>query len=69
MFKINNKDTRSAPWGRSVTFIVNFENIWHLVLLLLLLTLRMEFPAEIRIDIFNPIHANFPFSYARKSEK
>ena len=33
MFKVNNKD---------VVFIFNFEHIWHLVLVLLLLTLNMQ---------------------------
>ena len=42
MFKVNNKDTRMMPrrqWHRSGVLIVNFEHIWHLVLLFLLLTL------------------------------
>ena len=36
MFKVNNKDTI-----KSGVFIVNFENISHLVLVFLLLTLNM----------------------------
>ena len=35
MFKVNNKDTRTG------IFIVNFEQISHLVLVFLLLTLNM----------------------------
>ena len=38
MFKVNNKDTRTTPWGRSGVFLVNFEHISHLVLVVLLLT-------------------------------
>ena len=43
MFKVNNKDTRMKR--RSGVFIVNFEHISHLVLVFLLLTLNMYFPA------------------------
>ena len=39
IFKVNNKNTRIMPMGRSGVFIVNFEHIPHLVLLVLLLTL------------------------------
>ena len=39
MLKVNNKDTRPTPMGRrSGVFIVNFEDISHLVLVFLLLT-------------------------------
>ena len=41
MLKVNNKDTRKTPSRRSVVFIVNFEHISHIVLVLLLLTLDM----------------------------
>ena len=52
MCKVNNKDTRTTPklpikiperrhWRRSGVFIVNFEHISHLVLVLLLSTLNM----------------------------
>ena len=37
MFKVNKKDTRT--WSPSGVFLVNFEYISHLVLVLLLLTL------------------------------
>ena len=40
MLKVNNKDTRTTL-RRSGIFIVNFEQILHLVLVLLLLTLNM----------------------------
>ena len=55
MFKVSNEDTRTRfeicskliiktterhQWGRSGVFIVNFEQISHLVLVFLLLTLR-----------------------------
>ena len=33
MFKFNNKDTRTASAIRSGVFIVNFQYIWHLVLI------------------------------------
>ena len=55
MFKVNNRNTitrcelgsklTKTPerrWRRSGAFIVNFEHIWHLVLVLLLLTLSKE---------------------------
>ena len=32
MFKVNNKNTRTTPWHRSVVFIINFEHISYLVL-------------------------------------
>ena len=44
MFKVNNKDTRTAPddgWRRSGVFFVNFEHISHLALVFLLLNLNM----------------------------
>ena len=58
-FKVNNGKTRTMceiyskltiktperrHWRRSSVFIVNFEDISHLVLVLLLATLNMEFP-------------------------
>ena len=46
MFKVNNKDTRTMPfgaiWRRSGVFIVNFEHILRLALMFLLLTLRRQ---------------------------
>ena len=36
MFKVNNKDTRTAP-----IFVVNFEHITHLILVFPLLALSM----------------------------
>ena len=47
MFKGNNKDTRTTPerWRRSGVFIVNYEHIFYLLLLFLLLTLNMLLPA------------------------
>ena len=38
MFKVNNKDTKTTPFG---VFIVNFEHVSHLALVFLLLTLNM----------------------------
>ena len=42
MLKVNNRDARKVPerrqWRRCGTFIVNFEQISHLVLVFLLLT-------------------------------
>ena len=40
MFKVNNKNTKTTRhWRHSGVFIVNFEHISHLFLVLLLLTL------------------------------
>ena len=59
MFKVNNKNTRARSeicskltiktperrhWRRSGVFIVNFEHISHLALVLLLLTLSRKMP-------------------------
>ena len=55
MLKVNNKDTRTTPgvvlvsllltlnifWRRSCIFLVNFEHISQLVLVILLLTLNI----------------------------
>ena len=41
MFKVNNKDTRTTSDVVNYVFIVNFEHISRLVLVLLLLTLNM----------------------------
>ena len=61
MFKVNNRDARTRckicskltiktpqrrQWRRSGVFIVNFEHISHLLLVFLLLTLNIKFPAE-----------------------
>ena len=61
MFKVNNRTTRTRceicsdvtiktteqrQWRRSGVFIVNFEQISHLVLVFLLLTLSRQMPAE-----------------------
>ena len=42
MLKVNNKNTRKTSLSRSGTFIVIFEHISRLSLLLLLLTLNKE---------------------------
>ena len=44
MYKANSKD-----WRRSGVFIVNFEHISRLVLMLLLLTLNMLMPAGLKL--------------------
>ena len=41
MFKVDNKDTRMMPIAPIGIFVVNFENISHLDLVVLLLTLNM----------------------------
>ena len=40
--KVKNRKTRQRQWLRSGVFIVNFEDIWHLFLVLLLLTLKRQ---------------------------
>ena len=45
MFKV----TIETPERRSVVFIVNFEHISHPNLVVLLLTLNMQLPAEISL--------------------
>ena len=55
MFKVNNKDTRTMSmvsfWnyaiGVDLVSIVNVENISHVILVFLLLTLSMQLPAGI----------------------
>ena len=42
--KLTIKTPERRHWRRSSVFIVNFEDISHLVLVLLLATLNMEFP-------------------------
>ena len=59
-FKVNNSNTKTrceicskltieTPERRSVVFIVNFEHISHPNLVVLLLTLNMQLPAEISL--------------------
>ena len=48
MFKVYNKDTRTTP--RSGVFIVNCENIWHLALVFLLLTLSKQMSTGIDLE-------------------
>ena len=46
MFKVNNSDTRTTPMALFLClYNVNFENISHLVLVFVLLTLNMQLPA------------------------
>ena len=47
MFKVNNKGPRMKPMAAfsSGVFIVKFEDISHLVLVFLFLTLKMYMPA------------------------
>ena len=47
MFKVNNKDTRTTSFIL-VSFIVNFEHISHIFLVLLLFTLSMHLFAGLR---------------------
>ena len=50
MLKVNNKGTRPTPMGRcSGVFIVNFEDISHLVLVSLLVTLSRQMRAGLYI--------------------
>ena len=61
VLKVNNRNTRTrceisskliiktpkqGPWRRSGVFIVNFEDISHLVLVFLLLTFNIQLPTE-----------------------
>ena len=41
VLKVNNKDTKQRHWCRSGAFIVNFEQVSHLALVFLLITLNM----------------------------
>ena len=59
MFRVSNKDTRTTTtmkiperrhWRRSGIFIVNFEQISHLALVFLLLTLSRYMPAGKRFQ-------------------
>ena len=57
MFKVNNKDTRTAPWCRSGIFIVNFEQVitgWECTLKIFKIQ-------------FNPFHVSGLFLYPLKS--
>ena len=45
MFKVNKKYTRTVPLRRSGVFIVNFEHISHLFLVLILLNLSRKIQA------------------------
>ena len=45
--KLTIKTSERRQWRLSVVFIVNFEHISHLVLVLLLLTLSRKMPAGI----------------------
>ena len=42
MFKVNNEDTKLSQWRRPDVFIVNFEHVSHLVLVILLLTMSVH---------------------------
>ena len=71
LLKVNNRNTRASSeicskltiktpvrrqWRRSDVFIVNFEHISQLTLVLLLLTLNMQLPAGIRnVDLKNSV--------------
>ena len=41
MFKVHNNTPERIQWRRSDVFIVNFQHISHLAVVLLLLTLNM----------------------------
>ena len=41
MFKVHNNTPERIQWRRSGVFIVNFQHISHLAVVLLLLTLNM----------------------------
>ena len=68
IFKVNNRNTRTRceicskltiktperrQWRRSVVFIVNFEHIYHLVLVFLLLTLSRSMSAGLFPSLFS----------------
>ena len=68
MFKVNNRSTRAKcevcseltiktserrHWRRSGVFIVNFEDISHLVLVLKLLTLTIQLPTGRIVSPYN----------------
>ena len=44
LFKVDNRDTRRRHWRRSCVFMVNFEQISHIILLFPLLTLNKYIP-------------------------
>ena len=46
LFKVINKDTRMTSWRRSDVFIVNFEQISHIVMVFPLLILNTQMRAE-----------------------
>ena len=48
LFKVNDKDTKTTSRRRSGVFIVNTEQISHIVVMFLLLTLNKEMPAGVR---------------------
>ena len=51
MFKVNNKDNRTAAMTR--VFAVNFEHISHIVLVFPLLSLNKWMPIELRLKNHN----------------
>ena len=71
MFKVNNRNTRARceicskltiktserrHWYRSGVFVVNFEHISHLVLVILLLSLNRQMPtAAVNWDDFRKV--------------
>ena len=46
LFKVINKDTRMTSWRRSDVFIVNFEQMSHIVMVFPLLILNTQMRAE-----------------------
>ena len=56
MFKVTIKTSERRHWCRSGVFVVNFEHISHLVLVILLLTLNRQMPtAAVNWDDFRKV--------------
>ena len=77
LLKVNNRNTRTrweicwnltiktqerCQWCRSGVFIVNFEHISNLVLMILLLTLNMQMPTGKALDICTKVRILCLFS-------
>ena len=61
MFKVNNKDNRTAAMTR--VFAVNFEHISHIVLVFPLLSLNKWMPIELRLKKTTIYQAYMPRTF------